>query len=121
MEENNKRKVNRRDVLKSLATLPVLGAAAYGVYKKRQYEQYRNSSIADEIRYVIVPINCPASERKVSNDKEIRIGIIGYGIRGKMLAAGLGFAHPDEVEDMIIGAQYNKDDHRYELLKSWRI
>jgi predicted dehydrogenase len=117
--EENKRKVNRRDVLKSLATLPVLGAAAYGVYKKRQYEQYRNSSIADELGMSSTQSTVQQKyERKVSNDKEIRIGIIGYGIRGKMLAAGLGFAHPDEVEDMIIGAQYNKDDHRYELLKS---
>ena len=32
----NKEKLSRRDALKGLATLPVLGAFAYGWYKKRK-------------------------------------------------------------------------------------
>ncbi len=29
--------ISRRDILKGLATVPVLGAFAYGWYKKRRY------------------------------------------------------------------------------------
>ena len=119
MEENNKKKINRRDVIKSFATFPVLGAAAYGAYKKRQYEQYLNSSIASELGMSSSkPKVQHQPEHKASKDKEIRVGFIGYGIRGKMLASGLGFAHPDVIEEMKIGAQYNKDDNRYEQFLS---
>jgi hypothetical protein len=53
MEENtNKRKgkpVSRREALKSLATIPVIGAVAYGVYKKKSYERFMRSSISEEL------------------------------------------------------------------------
>ena len=35
--ELNKPGKSRRDVIKSLATVPVLGAFAYGYYKKKRY------------------------------------------------------------------------------------
>jgi len=36
-----------------------------------------------------------------ADDKIIRLGLIGFGIRGKQLMQGLGFATPEFVEDLI--------------------
>ncbi len=35
---DNSKKVSRRDLLKGLATTPILGLFAYGWYKKRKYD-----------------------------------------------------------------------------------
>lgn len=111
-EENNKKGVSRRDVLKSLATVPVLGVLAYGVYKKTKYDHYLNTNIANELG---MSDNEPVAERQVAKGKEIRIGLIGYGIRGKMLAKGLGFAHPTMIDELIQGAKKDKSDNRYKV------
>lgn len=106
---NNDNKINRRDILKGLATVPVLGAVAYGLYKKKSYDHYLKSSIARELD---MSQNEPEPPVK-SEGKEIRIGLIGFGIRGKQLAKALGYSHPDQVEDWRKAAESNSNDHRY--------
>ncbi|VAW15562.1 Myo-inositol 2-dehydrogenase [hydrothermal vent metagenome] len=110
-EGNNKKGMNRRDLLKSLGTVPVLGAMAYGVYKKKKYDHYLSSNIASELG--MSTAEAPA-ERKTAPGKQIRIGIIGYGIRGKHLAKGLGFAHPSMIDEWKKGAKDNIHDKRYQ-------
>lgn len=121
MEDKNKNipagsgsKINRRDVLKGLATVPVLGAVAYGVYKKKNYERFLKTTIADELG---MSREEPATPAK-SEGKEIRVGLIGYGIRGKQLAKALGFAHPTMVDSWIEAAEKNKNDLRYADFKA---
>jgi predicted dehydrogenase len=46
--------------------------------------------------------------------KEIRLGLIGYGIRGKDLAVAAGFAHPTMIDEWKLGALNDKQDKRYE-------
>ncbi|MBT3386189.1 MAG: Gfo/Idh/MocA family oxidoreductase [Prolixibacteraceae bacterium] len=109
-QKKDKKNISRRDVLKSLATVPVVGAVAYGALKKKQYDHYLNSKIAEELGMSYSePENKPAK----MGGKEIRIGIIGYGIRGKQLTQGLGFVHPSKVDSWKEGAMNNKDDKRY--------
>ena len=52
MDEHNKQEekpgMTRRDVVRGLATVPVLGAVAYGLYKKKSLDHYLKRSIADE-------------------------------------------------------------------------
>ena len=48
-QKKDKKNISRRDVLKSLATVPVVGAVAYGALKKKQYDHYLNSKIAEEL------------------------------------------------------------------------
>ena len=96
---------SRRDALKTLATVPVLGAMAYGVYKKRKNELV-NRSAADMFRF---PSEIPQYVPSLTDGKTIRLGIIGSGIRGKQLMEGLGFATPEYVQDLI---QQNINDSK---------
>ena len=41
--------MNRRDVLKGLATVPVLGAMAYGTWRKTRQEHLRAHKLAKEL------------------------------------------------------------------------
>ncbi len=116
MDEENKdinskkRKIGRREVIKSLATIPVLGAFAYGWFKKRKYDTFLKNSILDEINLDAVN---PVFQRKVSNNKQIRLGIIGTGSRGRQLLKGAGFLRPEVIDDWKEGASNSDTDHRY--------
>lgn len=117
MEENKsdkgRRKFSRREVLKNLATVPVVGAIAYGLYKKKTNDQFLRNSIVDELNMSTdSPMAAPVSQGKVIN-----IGLIGFGIRGKQLATGLGFVHPDQVDEWYNAAQSNNSDTRYQVYK----
>ena len=84
--------IGRRDLIKGLATLPVAGAFAYGYFKKRNYQRFVHENINN---IVGLSYDVPDDTVPVNRDKTIRIGIIGYGIRGKHLLRAAGFAHPD--------------------------
>jgi predicted dehydrogenase len=103
--------VKRRDLLKSLAAIPIVGAMAYGIYRKRKNEHYISNIIEQELG---MSSDEPSTKRKIKPGKEIRIGIIGYGIRGKQLAKGLGFAHSSMIDGWIKGAKTDKSDRRYQ-------
>lgn len=100
----------RRDLLKGLATVPVLGAFAYAWYKKRNYERYLKDNILEEIQLKATAPEVPSSGPM---DKKIRLGLIGYGIRGKQLARAAGFAHPELIDSWIKSASENGSDNRY--------
>ncbi|MFA6359933.1 MAG: Gfo/Idh/MocA family oxidoreductase [Dysgonamonadaceae bacterium] len=100
---------SRRDALKTLATLPVLGAMGYGVYKKKKNEE--NHRIASQLfhfdeKQTILPVQ-PEGE-------QIRLGIIGFGIRGSQLLQAIGFATPTYVEDLKETSRKNPSNTRYQ-------
>lgn len=99
----------RRDALKVIATVPLLGAMAYGVYKKKRAEN-SNRNAAEMFRFgtEAAPYSPPSSDAEV-----IRIGIIGFGIRGTQLMQGLGFATPEYVENLIQQSKINSENTRY--------
>ena len=115
-EENEEKKQSqpqsdgRREVLKALATVPVLGAMAYGAYKKLSYDRSR--------RNVKDVFSLEKHEPKIipaqPDGKKIRLGVIGYGIRGKQLLRAAGFADPELLESWKQAALKNKKDTRYE-------
>ncbi len=109
-QEENKNSITRRDILKGIATVPVVGALAYGAYKKKKYDHYLNNSIVQELG---LSHDEPEVKTSVGNGKEIRIGFIGYGSRGKYLARSLGYAHPSFVDNWIEAAEKNPNDKRY--------
>ena len=109
MEEKNKN--GRREVLKSLATVPVVGALAYGWYRKMQHDHLLKKAIHEEVN--IDAVN-PVAIREVPKDKQIRLGIIGTGGRGRSLLKAAGFLHPDIIDDWIASAKENPNDHRYD-------
>jgi predicted dehydrogenase len=99
----------RRDALKTLATVPVLGAMAYGVYKKKKHEH------SNKIGSTLFNFDTdPAIIERQTDGKTIRLGIIGFGIRGSQLMQALGFATPQYVEDLKMQASNDPRNTRYQ-------
>ncbi|MDD4650279.1 MAG: Gfo/Idh/MocA family oxidoreductase [Desulfoplanes sp.] len=84
----------RRDTLKALVAVPVLGAMAYGVYQKKKKElTNRDAAEMFRIKSDAAPYSPTLSDATI-----IRLGIIGHGIRGTQLMQALGFATPEYVD-----------------------
>lgn len=99
----------RREALKILATLPVLGAMAYGVLKKAKNES------TNKLAGNMFDLKTTPSVIEVKPDgKTLRIGIIGFGIRGSQLMQALGYATPEYVEKLILDAKRDPQNTRYQ-------
>jgi predicted dehydrogenase len=95
--------------LKTLATIPLLGVMAYGVYKKKKSDISNKSAGSifniKSSPYLIEPQ--PAGEK-------IRLGIIGFGVRGALLLQALGFATPAYIAGLKEQAKKNNQNTRYQ-------
>ncbi|WP_422083305.1 Gfo/Idh/MocA family protein [Ulvibacterium sp.] len=96
-------KWTRRDALKGLGGIPILGAvwwagAANTVSKKRE-----RSAILEQLN---IQPSLPEAVPGISGDP-VRVGIIGFGIRGQQLCRALGFATKKWKEDMKLAAEEN--------------
>ncbi len=45
----NQKKLSRRDVVKGLATIPVVGALIYGWSRKQKYDQLFKDALQEEV------------------------------------------------------------------------
>ncbi|MCF8373428.1 MAG: Gfo/Idh/MocA family oxidoreductase [Bacteroidales bacterium] len=106
----NKYKNSRREVIKGLLTFPVLGGLAYSWFKKKKYEDLMKIAIREEVQ---LENSNPVLARTVSNEKLIRLGIIGAGGRGRYLLRAAGFLHPETIDSWIEAAANNSSDKRY--------
>ena len=108
-------KITRRDIVKGITTLPALGAFAYAFYRKRKYDRQIKSSILENIN---LPESQALGDLKSVKGKTVRLGLIGFGIRGPQIASAAGFMHPDQIEVLKDAALKNSNDTRYkEFLK----
>jgi len=103
--------MNRRDLIKSLISLPVVGGLSYAFYRKRRFEKLLKTSIQEELN---IQFTAPELRPAGGQEQEIRLGIIGYGIRGRDILLAAGFAHPKMIDGMMEEALTNKLDKRYE-------
>ncbi|HUS87249.1 MAG TPA: Gfo/Idh/MocA family oxidoreductase [Bacteroidales bacterium] len=110
-EDPDNHNMSRRDIVKGLATVPVLGAFAYGYYRKRKYERQLKSSILQELN---MPDHQPDEPEKKGSNTKIRIGLVGFGIRGPQLAKAAGFLHPGDVEKLKNAEIENSRDKRHQ-------
>ena len=103
--------IGRREIIKTLATVPLLGAMAYGLVKTRK-TSYLDRDISD-----VFPLsNKDAVFLQPSGEgKKIRLGLIGFGIRGKQLMRALGFAEPSYMDTLVKAKEANPDDTRYDV------
>ena len=104
----------RRSAIKALATIPVLGAMAYGVYKKQKYDRTMRD-VGDVFK---LSNEAPAIADLQSGGKQIRLGIIGCGIRGKQLLRAAGFSTPQKLQEYIDAAKKDSRDTRYKDFKN---
>jgi predicted dehydrogenase len=102
--------MNRRDLLKGLATVPVLGAMAYGTFRKRKQDYIRNHRLAKELNMSSGSVK---SHRYKHDGDTIRLGIIGFGIRGPQLLKAAGFVQPGTID------QWKNDEARNPRFKRY--
>ncbi len=114
--------MNRRDLVKGLATLPILGSYILSVSLKQKKENEKNVfNFLKEFEKEYPTINIkstPAPVAKAANNKTLRLGFIGYGGRGTDLGRGAGFAHPDAISEMKAAGEKDSTDQRYETFMS---
>jgi len=92
--------MNRRDLLKGLAGVPFLGAYGYMFAGKMAAEKAEEASAFQKfVKSKILPsgMEHPSS---VAGGKKVRLGLVGFGIRGKQLMKSLGFMTPGDIDGM---------------------
>ena len=102
------RNISRRDVVRGLAAIPVLGAFFIGAGAKSKYDTSIRDRILKELNVEALP---PPPTGPMTGDP-IRIGIIGFGIRGEQLIRALGFPTKSWIDQMKQSALENRKDTR---------
>ncbi len=101
-------KWSRRDLLKGLGSLPLIGGVWYAGAKV-------TGNAKREKNFLLETLNIKASPPPPSgpmSGKPIRLGIIGFGIRGEQLCRALGFATTEWLDEMKANAEKNPHDNR---------
>jgi hypothetical protein len=80
--------VSRRDLLKALSTIPVIGILFYSSYLHTKRKKLKGNKLPISNRYQIQTL--PNNTYNTLN-----VGIIGFGLRGEQLCRAAGYAHPD--------------------------
>ncbi len=91
--------MNRRDLLKSLAGVPFLGAYSYLLLNKTSEKETEGSNAFLDLLKKELPTTAQRPVIPYSNIK-LRVGIIGIGSRGSYLMKALGFMHPESIDQM---------------------
>lgn len=78
----------RRDMLKGLGGIPILGAVWWAGAASTMAQKRERSEILEQLN---IRPSLPSAVKGIGGDP-IRVGIIGFGIRGEQLCKSLGFA-----------------------------
>jgi len=108
IEENN---FERREVLKGLATFPVLGVFFYNLWQKLRVDALKKKNLLADL---ISKQDAPAILSSASSGDHLRLGIIGYGGRGAHLVRSAGFSTPEWNKNASKAAEKNKLNKQYE-------
>ncbi len=112
------KKVNRREWLKAMAGVPVLGGFVLAWLKKFAHDRSRRRQIQDILSVDDKPSVIHVRSSPGHSKELIRIGIIGFGTRGEQLARALGFAHPDWIASARKQAERNRMNR---ALQDWEL
>ena len=102
------KKWNRRDALKALGGIPLIGAVWYSGAGEVD-------AAIREKKFLLETLNIKASPPPASGPmagRQLRIGIIGFGIRGEQLCRALGFATAGWLKEMNEALLKNEKDTR---------
>lgn len=101
MSEKRKITWTRREVLKGIAGAPLVGAVLWGGSTKTKQKAKEGEHLLEALNIKAV---APPPSGSMSGDP-LRIGIIGFGIRGKQLCRALGFAQTSWIKEQAEAAQ----------------
>jgi len=101
MTKETAKGIDRRDMLKALAGVPILGALGIQILRKNAYDDKHNIQQEiirelgmEDLMNAIKPI------RHIEGDL-IRVGIAGFGVRGGQLSKALGFMEKSSFDQTI--------------------
>jgi predicted dehydrogenase len=115
-DKSGKINPGRREVLKSLLTVPFVGALLYGAFRKKSLQHYRQNQLLRELG--LDTMDEPVPFQPASGNREtLRVGIIGFGIRGEQLLRSAGFAHPGLIDSWAQSAALNQADDRLQFYR----
>jgi predicted dehydrogenase len=92
--------MNRRDLLKGMAGIPVLGAYGYLFASKTIAEKTKEATAFEKFIQSRIIMPSTADQKKGQGGKKLRIGIVGVGGRGMYLLRSLGFMTPAAIDGM---------------------
>ena len=105
-------KWTRRDVLKGLGGIPILGAVWWAGASNAVSKNRKRAEILEQLN---IQPSLPPTVPAIGGDP-IRVGIIGFGIRGEQLCRALGFATEEWKEEMKLAAE---EDPNHSALKDF--
>ena len=109
--KKNKTNLERRDLLKGLAGVPVAGFFFLNLWQKIRRDKIKKSNLLSNL---IEEKKAPAAVKSLSNSRHLNIGVIGYGGRGGHLVRGAGFATTGWTDKASENARKNKLDKQFE-------
>lgn len=117
MEVKKSDKLTRREIMKALATIPVLGYFAFA-FKNNITQKLNDVENTNDFLEVLGIKSLDAPKGKLlpatgTDSKTLRIGLVGNGWRGERLLYLLGFAHPDVIKKNTINGKYTKQFQDY--------
>ncbi|MBT8206018.1 MAG: Gfo/Idh/MocA family oxidoreductase [Eudoraea sp.] len=101
-------KWTRRDVLKGLGGIPILGAVWWAGASNAGSKKRERSAILEQLN---IEPSLPKAVNAISGDP-IRVGIIGFGIRGEQLCRALGYATEEWIAEMRIAHEEDPNNNR---------
>ncbi|MEM8928062.1 MAG: Gfo/Idh/MocA family oxidoreductase [Bacteroidota bacterium] len=99
-------KWTRRDLLKGLGGLPIVGAVWWAGASSTVGKRRERSAILEQLN---IQPSLPPAVPDISG-APVRVGIIGFGIRGEQLCRSLGFATKEWIEEMKLEVQENPNN-----------
>jgi len=112
---SSKNKISRRNVIKSLSTVPILGVFAFDNWKTKTKEK-----IKKKVVQLNLDLNTKSSKiikraEKNNPNEVVRIGIIGVGARGSSLLKALGFMKPSNYKTTYNRVKNNDESAKRKL------
>jgi hypothetical protein len=101
-------KWTRRDVIKGLGGIPILGAVWWAGASNSVSKNRERKAILEQLN---IQPSLPSAVKAISGDP-VRVGIIGFGIRGEQLCRALGFATKEWLEEMRLAAEEDPNHSR---------
>ena len=102
--------MDRRELLKGLATLPAIAAFFVSLWAKLRRDAVKKSNLLQDL---VKEKQAPPVVSSTGISDHIRIGIIGYGGRGGHLVRGAGFATPGWTDLSSENARKNRLDKSF--------
>jgi len=106
---------NRRNFLKALATVPVLGLFLVNLWQKLRRDAFKRNNLLTDL---VQEKKAPAVISGLSDSKHLNLGVIGYGGRGSHLVRGAGFATKGWTDGAYKRSKENKLDKAFPTFMS---